>query len=326
MNKQSSYENYGYKESALNLEITVIVKLNSFYNVDIYCLSYDSTGIYSYLSYPLTRDMIATTDNNSKAMILKLYFDSEPTAKQSQSIVCQAQYKYPSQTTRIIIGDWSVCSDATNTNNNNVTTDQNTSTQVAIEKSYSKIKPYPLFLYFLTDYTNLVDILPDELTLLGEQELTTIFLQSSSLSLSSTLQPKLVDTSKILIVPELSITLSFAQSTLNADISITNVDGIIAIGVTELGVSIDVSEFFVQASSKLVISDLTSIQQNIVVNYRISNLNIGKDYFVNVVGFLYPQAESPNSGIIRKPILASRIKTLDSSILMLIFIFFISLI
>ncbi|CAD8138520.1 unnamed protein product [Paramecium pentaurelia] len=326
MNEQSNYENYGYKESVLNLEITVIVKLNSFYNVDIYCLSYDSTGIYSYLSYPLTRDMIATTDNNSKAMILKLYFDSEPTIKQSQSIVCQAQYKYPSQANRIIIGDWSICSDTTNINDNNITTDQNTSTKVTIIKSYSKIKPFPLFLYFLTDYNNLVDILPDELTLLGEQELTTIFLQSSNLFLSSSSQPKLIDTSQIKIVPELSISLSFAQQTLNADISITNVDGIIAIGITELGVSIDVSEFFVQVSSKLVISDLTSIQQNIVVNYRISNLEIGKDYFVNVVGFLYPQPESPNSGIIRKPILASRIKTLDSSMLILIFIFYISLI
>lgn len=57
--------------------------------------------------------------------------------------------------------------------------------------------------------------------------------------------PKLVDTSQIKIVPELSITLNFAQSILNVEITITNVDGIIAIGITELGVSIDISEFFV---------------------------------------------------------------------------------
>ncbi|CAD8046983.1 unnamed protein product [Paramecium sonneborni] len=283
-------------------------------------MSYDSTRIYSFLSYPLTRDMIATTDNNSKAMILKLYFDSQPTTKQSQNLVCQAQYKYPQYANRILIGDWSLCKDVTEINDNNVTTDLNNLNKVTLIKSYAQQKPYPLYLYFLADYDNLIDILPEELTLLGEQELTAIFLQNSNLILSSNSQTKLIDTSEIKLVPELKINLNFAQSKLIADISIINVDGIIAVGITELGVQINVSEFFVQTSTKFIIKDLISVQQNFFVNYQISNLDIGKDYIVNIVGLLYPQAESPNSGIIRKPILASRIKTLNCQILNVIII------
>lgn len=61
-----------------------------------------------------------------------------------------------------------MCLDPTSTKDNNSTNGQNTSTKVSIIKSYTKVKPFPLFLYFLVDYINLVDILPEELSLLGE--------------------------------------------------------------------------------------------------------------------------------------------------------------
>jgi len=63
-------------------------------------------------------------------------------------------------------------------------------------------------------------------------------------------------------------------------------NGIIVFGISEIGISIELEEFFKFPSSFLLVKDITDTKMNNEVIYTVSNLTIGKDYFVHVAALM----------------------------------------
>ncbi|KAM3127148.1 hypothetical protein pb186bvf_020742 [Paramecium bursaria] len=254
--------------------------LNSIYNIEVYCQA--QNGLFS---TPRTKNLFQTVQNGAKNMVIKLYSNQILNQIQVKSIACSTATYIG--TNNFIVVFQNIQSNCSSTSTFTISQMQNLTTNL-------------LSLYILKDNTQILDNIPSQINLLDLSAFSSSLMSSALVALNN--QTSLTDMSTYNIMPILVInSIKFMNQILYVNVQVNNIDSIMCVGVTDLFTTPSVLDqtSFIQFSQ-------VQLQKGQNVTFSFSNLIISKEYLVNIQALTAMSLETPNTGLIRKPIIASR--------------------